>query len=1237
MTMASTLLRAKRAWCALVDKNTGSTYYIDETTGVSQWEKPPDMDESFAPHSQDRVAGAVVAQPTAAKSDGGTATSHLEDSSLSATVTVPDSTSFVEARLKGTQRSEEPSRPVVDNATTLADISAQNSEDDRSDLGRQRVLADELHIDVDSSKENQVLTGGRSTLSRNNRAVTNVGDSSHYSSTTRVDSVRPSSAHGDGRQEKSGGGEQNYPSASPATVITAWPTPNSQEGGGVEGFIEPKNVEPESAIDHGRRVGAGGDDTNSLSDFPSSRKEGDMGSVQLTMREEKGEGEGKGEEQEVYRKRGGSGGGGGGEVPFANNGMVPARDTSDLSDKLQIAVISCENQVSSSPQLNAPHSDCEHQQNANPEDASLPRLDSSSTLSTDTGGLDALAQYVTGHSSTLDGGVVLEPPIRWPKEEVGANGDDDARALEPSVEGNQSSHDSSTTSMAETRSTGTTPQRENEDSSTETIAPAPPSEMVQDASANVEQVAPAISGILPHAGKSVIEPHFPLQMQQSTAMAQPVPSNSNAGRFSSAHTSGQQQSIIPWSENEAAAVKIQPACPQDGTAQAATPALSPLHDTREDSRQAVINRPTSSLPVGRLEGEDDKSEPQPSSQDTYRGSTDSNHTSTDEQQANPLHSEANDAYRMDELSSETERHRVDNPCLDAALFPDFHGDTGEFTGEHIFRPLPGASSTRLTKSIVDEIKRCDTNSASTVVASNQGISKHEATPAPRIAAAITGEPGSSCAGKSCATEGSDLQPAEAVRDAMVEVTVKLQAYARGWAARQLYARIVARRETMIREAWEAQQRAAAAIQSLARCHLARRNQRKAREVEAWSDQHHTGHTPVQERGATMNVDVVDDDTPFVAFRSEQPNHPLTATAVSIEGNDYEVNLRVVSKAPNVRRVDGSSGRETGEPIDGAGKVISGFNSDVESCYRRNDAWHDDNEDKTITTNAPAGEVLQGEQNSHDNEKCAEGNDWMANVEHGWMETVSGLETIHEEVDSQTQQQHEAHFWNRANAEEGSSDRRTDSGNGVMLTTEVPTPDFPGVVHSAAAADTDKHEEWAGDTDEANEAYPKDGHDSSTSSGDVGSSSDPKDRHDSSSSSGDVGSSSDLTGPDDTSKSVGSFCRSEQSSLASDDSDNQHPANSYGINTENDCVQHRASVEHAKGGTNGMWEVFRDTTAPLKTLEDLRSNVAKQAEAMARKTMTATGTDASRREASRIRYVDVYRKCSNNKHISGLSS
>ncbi|CAN0563496.1 unnamed protein product, partial [Ectocarpus sp. 12 AP-2014] len=37
VSLAPALIRAKRKWRALVDGDTGSTYYVDEATGVSQW------------------------------------------------------------------------------------------------------------------------------------------------------------------------------------------------------------------------------------------------------------------------------------------------------------------------------------------------------------------------------------------------------------------------------------------------------------------------------------------------------------------------------------------------------------------------------------------------------------------------------------------------------------------------------------------------------------------------------------------------------------------------------------------------------------------------------------------------------------------------------------------------------------------------------------------------------------------------------------------------------------------------------------------------------------------------------------------------------------------------------------------------------------------------------------------------------------------------------------------------
>ncbi|CAM9277017.1 unnamed protein product, partial [Ectocarpus fasciculatus] len=47
-SLAPVLMRAKRKWRALVDSDTGSTYYVDEATGVSQWEQPSPEDGTMS-------------------------------------------------------------------------------------------------------------------------------------------------------------------------------------------------------------------------------------------------------------------------------------------------------------------------------------------------------------------------------------------------------------------------------------------------------------------------------------------------------------------------------------------------------------------------------------------------------------------------------------------------------------------------------------------------------------------------------------------------------------------------------------------------------------------------------------------------------------------------------------------------------------------------------------------------------------------------------------------------------------------------------------------------------------------------------------------------------------------------------------------------------------------------------------------------------------------------------------
>lgn len=1218
MAMTSTLLRAKRAWRALVDNSTGTTYYFDETTGVSQWEKPSEIDENGVSHSLDRVAS-TVEQHKSAESNGGTIKPHLVEDSVAAAVTTPNSTHIVETRLERRRGSEE-SSSVAGNAT-LTDKAAGNCGGDR-DPGRQRAIPDALRIGVYSSKEHVLFTEGGSTPSRKDGTVTNVGESSQYGS-AQPGSVRPGSAQGNLRQQNSGRGEQTNLLEYPATVFTAWRTPNSEESDGFEGCIESKDVEPESEVDHGRRVGAGGDvltssevNTDSLSYLPSSRQEGGIGSAQLTMHEEEGEGEDKNEDktaehrmqggsrdiQQVNRNMAGSGEGG---RTSARDGALAMGDIFDLSDKRQVAAVGCENRRSSSPLRSTPRSDGEHQQNASPDDASVLSVESGSTLSTYTGGLDSLAQYVTGHSSTLDRGAILEPPITRAKYEDGADGDDNARTIDSSLEGKQSSPGGLTTSLAEKRSSEKTPRSVNEEN-------------------------------------------------QPTVMAQPVQSNSNSGIIFSAQTAGQEQSTISWSENREGAMKLvdeSPAYPVDDNERIAPRVSSALDGAREGGRQAAMNTPVSTLPAGYFQSDHDKSVPQPSRRDTCTGSSNNTYTSTNEQQANTLPRKEEDAHRMGELSSETRRHHVDNPSAVAWPFLALQGDTGAvaINSEQLPRALHEAPSkgSKAINSIVDDVKGCDTISAATAAVRSQDprkgtlhavipttessvvppgmtagvhspaapfISRYDPPPAAGMTTAVAGGTNGSYASESCAVEGSDPQHFDAVRDAAVfEAAVKLQANARGWAARQLCGRILARRETMARETREAQQRAATAIQSAARGHLARREQRKARETGSLSDQYHAGYTYVQARGAMADVSVVGAETPSVSFQSGQQKQRLMTTTVSVEGNDGEVKSRVASQALSAFRVDGSSGPGTRAPIDGTGGSIFESHIAVENSYSRNDGRRD-NEDRPITTSERSQGVLQGEQRSHDSEQCAEGHDWMLNVEHGWITTMSRLETINEEEDSHTQQQDEYQFWNRENAEEGSSNKWIGNKKEAVLYTGVPTAGLTGVEHPAGAEDTCVEEDRAGDTDEAIEAYPKDCHDLSNSSEGVGTS-------------------SDLTSPDDTSESVDG--RSQETSIVSD-LGHQSDDNPHDIETEKGYVQHGAEVNHLEGRRDGMSEVDRDTTAPLETLENLRTNVAGQAEVVARLTMTATGTDASRCEATRIRYVKISKMRSTKRHTYRLS-
>eukprot|EP00752_Nemacystus_decipiens_P007659 g6847.t1 len=56
VTVVPALMRAKRRWLALVDDSTGSTYYVDEATGTTQWEKPPEVDQGGSEEDEKKAA-----------------------------------------------------------------------------------------------------------------------------------------------------------------------------------------------------------------------------------------------------------------------------------------------------------------------------------------------------------------------------------------------------------------------------------------------------------------------------------------------------------------------------------------------------------------------------------------------------------------------------------------------------------------------------------------------------------------------------------------------------------------------------------------------------------------------------------------------------------------------------------------------------------------------------------------------------------------------------------------------------------------------------------------------------------------------------------------------------------------------------------------------------------------------------------------------------------------------------
>lgn len=355
---ASTLIRAKRAWLALIDDTTGCTYYVDQSTGISQWEEPLDMQSP----PQDQVAEAI---------------DHQDDNALS----LPRTLGLPKDNITPTRSLDDnPGKVGLQVEHDGADLHASKS-------GRDK---EQVHHAVDIVDDKISSPSPEACFTADDLAFPQVDEPS--TAALQVDSTRTSASHG----TRPHGGEGREMSAdSPGTVFTAWRSPNTG-GEGLEAFdiLDVEQTEIDQRVASAKRTEADG--------MASLRRQSDCrADARNNMSRDKRQEQQGGEDGQALLPSGQRDADTRVQEAQKDDLIVACNDRS-LEPLLGVSV-----DLDTTWDAGAP-SDDEQDDNGGDEpdlDARLPRIDSSSTLSTYCAGLDSLAQYVTGHSSTLKTGV----------------------------------------------------------------------------------------------------------------------------------------------------------------------------------------------------------------------------------------------------------------------------------------------------------------------------------------------------------------------------------------------------------------------------------------------------------------------------------------------------------------------------------------------------------------------------------------------------------------------------------------------------------------------------------------------------------------------------------------------------------------------------------------------------------------------------------------------------------------
>lgn len=986
---------------------------------------------------------------------------------------------------------------------------------------------------------------------------------------------------------------------------------------------------------------------------------------------------------------------------------VPAnKDSSDKGDTvlLQPLVIEIGTGVKQSKEVEDEDFTHDDHDNASTSTSKphLQRADSNSTMSTYGGELDSLAKYVTGNSTTLDRGAVVE--VKVSKQEGNSGG-------------NTSDIDEETSRSTYQETSGDTNRStlESESESDEEGAPKRSSSVEHDSFVETKTLSLSDSvgsssqdGILPGAEKKQV------QLRETAT---------DSSASSSIHSTSEIRGVdvaVDGVDRITAVSQF----PKRGVGGIGVPIEQPSFRLKEDSSGRDEQWSRFSAKSG------------DTGEDTGTVSTPEGYDGTDNGMRQPSTSsppiptgEIEGAVQLSqETSSENSR----------------------------------AVSDKVSPQTVSDISSNDSHTMEPVEAAVDSGGGKESNPF--ATDAVTTQPRSSFDSVAVAAVALQrLQAGMLLRRQNVAI-VKIQAKVRGWAARRVYTRLVERRETSRREELEAKQRAATAIQAVIRGWAARGKAQRARiqcELDSQRQQSKSpGGSPVEDTGTChentddavrrRNTKKLDDetDTPD-AGRKQRAAAVIQAAARgrAAKARAEAQRERIQSVLDSQQQRDRLTGEMTGgnpvadtdrsyENTDGAGRWRDAENlvddpfipsavglpqsasndrrdlnvltetgvsqeasaqtaHDIRNSRRKeerhiqqlkegivhttSDEWHHHD---GMQNSGPEGEPQSREANlifpdedEHRDNSFVELGDYV-NSGGGFL---SGqLETIHEEEDQRDEHLRDGGGGDgevggdgegggggggeEYNAEKSSSGEMEPFGAQNTATTN-PRHERSGLIENVnAAGDTpDGSDSSGGDFGE--EWTDKIGEDSTDSDLSRYSNGRRTDGNlESTAARGGEEFSSDLTVSRDSDDDSGSMSEdgyfrrsSKQLATTSEEEEGvqqQRQAPPGMIPVDNDKIsmdkcyvqdavhthhhdsppevdadetkhegdELRASLEHGIEEENVGEGIYRDTTAPLERLEDLRSLVAAQAQASARVTMTAAGTDESRREAIRIRYV-----------------